>query len=113
MVQGVRYGSAGSGGLTLKVPLLFLIAIIVGCYPVVGVAQGGDAAPQTGTLKGKVLDADTGAPIKALVEVLGPSLLKAITLDDGSFAITGVTVGAVTVSVFSRGYRGQDRTKRF
>ncbi len=61
--------------------------------------------PATGTIKGAVTDAANGQPISgAEITVTGAFNINTVTGVDGSFVITGVTPGIVTITAAMTGY---------
>ena len=69
-----------------------------------------NAFSQTGRITGKVTDAKTGEPLPfANVVILGGGNMGAMTLNDGTFTITGVPVGTYTVKAMMMGYAGSDK----
>lgn len=62
-------------------------------------------APTTGILKGVVKDGATGAALADVtVSVTGSANATAVTAVDGSYSLSGLTPGAVTVSASKNGY---------
>lgn len=62
-----------------------------------------------GTIRGRVIDKESGQPVTAAqVTVVGTSL-GALTNNDGQFTITGVTAGQVTVRAARIGYQPQNQ----
>ncbi len=68
------------------------------------------AAQSTGTIAGRILDADNGQPIVAAQVTIAGTQLGRATGDDGRFSISGVSSGSVTVTVRRIGYMQQTRT---
>lgn len=61
--------------------------------------------PTTGMIRGIVTDASTNQPVEGVsITVTGPFNGSAVTGTDGSFAITNVTPGNVTLSATKNGY---------
>lgn len=59
----------------------------------------------TGTVQGKVTDASGGAPIAgATITITGSTTWTAVTTADGSYQITGIAPGAITISAGMTGY---------
>jgi hypothetical protein len=70
-----------------------------------------NAFAQTGRIAGKVTDAKSGEPLAfANVVIMGTNpLLGAMTLNDGTFTITGVPVGTYTVKAMMMGYAAVEK----
>ncbi len=68
------------------------------------------AAQSTGTIAGRITDADNGQPIVAAQVTVNNTQLGRSTGDDGRFTIPGVTAGSATITVRRIGYLQQTRT---
>jgi len=68
------------------------------------------AAQATGTVTGRVTDADNGQPIVAAQVTIAGTTIGRATGDDGRYSLTGLKVGVVTVTVRRIGYAQQTRT---
>lgn len=70
-------------------------------------------ADKTGTISGKVLDANLKQPLPYVNVIIkntaGKTLTGGITLDDGSFTVTKVEEGDVVVSIQYIGYKTADK----
>ncbi len=62
------------------------------------------SAQATGTVTGRVLDADNGQPVAAAQVVVAGTTLGRTAGDDGRFSISGVPVGSRTITVRRIGY---------
>jgi hypothetical protein len=71
-----------------------------------------NAHAQTGRITGKVSDSKSGEPLAfANVVIVGTNpLLGAMTLNDGTFTVTGVPVGTYTVKAMMMGYTAVEKT---
>lgn len=59
----------------------------------------------TGTVQGKVTDASSSAPLADVtITVSGSTTWTAVTAADGSYTVTGITPGAITISAAKTGY---------
>ncbi len=67
------------------------------------------ALAQTGRISGKVLEAKTGNPLPYANVVLAGTTMGGMTLNDGTFTITGVPVGSYTVKVMMMGYKVEEK----
>ena len=67
-------------------------------------------AQGTGTITGRVVDADNGQPIAAAQIVVAGTTIGRTAGDDGRFTITAVPLGVRTVTVRRIGYTAQSRT---
>jgi outer membrane receptor for ferrienterochelin and colicin len=67
------------------------------------------AAQATGTVSGRITDAENGQPIVAAQITIEGTTLGRATGDDGRFSITGVTAGNVTIVVRRIGYTRMSR----
>jgi hypothetical protein len=95
----------GSVGSYMKAPSWHYLLIIFGFLTIFGLARAGGVTPHTGTVKGLILDANSGAPIAfANVLIVGTSL-GGMTMDDGSFTIPEVPFGVVKIAVLLMSYR--------
>ncbi|MFN7979287.1 MAG: TonB-dependent receptor [Vicinamibacterales bacterium] len=61
-------------------------------------------APSTGAIRGRVVDADTGVPLAAVLVVTAEPDRRAVTDADGRFALTDLPVGPRTLVVSLVGY---------
>lgn len=62
-------------------------------------------APTTGTVYGTIKDASTGLPLSDVtITVAGSTTWTAITASDGSYQITNIIIGTVTISAGKTGY---------
>ncbi|MCX5753591.1 MAG: carboxypeptidase regulatory-like domain-containing protein [Candidatus Krumholzibacteria bacterium] len=86
-----RYGSPAVTW-TLAVALVLLIASFTSAYA------------QTGRITGKVTDSKSGEPLAFANVVVVGTKMGAMTLNDGTFTITGVPVGTYTVKGMMMGY---------
>ena len=66
-------------------------------------------AQATGTVAGRVTDAETGQPIVAAQVTLDGTTLGRATGDDGRYSITGVNAGNITVVIKRIGYARMSR----
>jgi hypothetical protein len=64
-------------------------------------------ANETGSIFGVVTDRETGAPITHANVVVEGTTLDALTLEDGSYFITGVPIGEYTIRAMMFGYTTQ------
>ncbi|HJP86923.1 MAG TPA: SusC/RagA family TonB-linked outer membrane protein [Gemmatimonadaceae bacterium] len=80
-----------------------VVALIVSC-PVVAAAQA------TGTIRGRITDVSTGAPVSSAQVRVEGTALGAQTAPDGSYTITGVPSGSQSVSTRHVGYAPQTIT---
>ncbi len=94
-------GRYGSPALTRT--LAFALVLLVVSFA--------NAYAQTGRVTGKVTDATTSEPLAfANIVVMGTNpLLGAMTLNDGTFTITGVPVGTYTVKAMMMGYKAVEK----
>ena len=67
------------------------------------------AAQATGTVSGRITDAENGQPIVAAQITIEGTTLGRATGDDGRFSITGVSAGNVTIVVRRIGYTRMSR----
>ncbi len=68
------------------------------------------AAQATGTVAGRITDAENGQPIVAAQVTIAGTQIGRATGDDGRFSLTGIKAGIVTVTVRRIGYAQQTRT---
>jgi len=88
-----------------RIPLFALISLFLAAWLPMASAQSG-----TGTIEGRVFNAATGsALVNARVAIDGTSRVM-ITDEQGGFRFTGVTPGAVGLSVSYLGLEGQSAT---
>jgi len=80
-----------------------LAALIVSC-PIAAAAQA------TGTIRGRITDVSTGAPISSAQVRVEGTALGAQTAPDGSYTITGVPSGSQSISTRRVGYAPQTLT---
>ena len=67
------------------------------------------APAPAGTIRGRVIDKESGQPVTAAqITVIGTSL-GALTSNDGQYTINGVTAGQVTVRAARIGYQPQNQ----
>ncbi len=94
----VSVSSAGYGTQT------YTVTIIAGTTTNLGnIALAINAT--TGTVQGKVTDASGGAPIAgATITITGSATWTAATSADGTYKITGIAPGAITISADKTGY---------
>jgi TonB-linked SusC/RagA family outer membrane protein len=86
-----------------------LSAHAVGSSSVARSATTSPALVPAGTVRGRVVDKESGQPVTAAqVTVVGTSL-GALTNNDGQFTINGVTAGQVTVRAARIGYQPQNQ----
>lgn len=64
-------------------------------------------ANETGSIFGVVLDEETGSPIVHANVVIEGTLLDALTIEDGSYLITGIPAGEYSVRAMMFGYTTQ------
>jgi hypothetical protein len=62
------------------------------------------AAQQTGTVTGKVVDAQSGAPVASAQVLITGTTIGAAVDNDGNFRLTGVPVTAKQIRARSIGY---------
>jgi TonB-dependent starch-binding outer membrane protein SusC len=67
------------------------------------------AAQATGTVVGRVIDADNGQPVAAAQVTVAGTQLGRATGDDGRFTLANIPAGAFTVTVRRIGYQQQSR----
>lgn len=90
---------------------LALMAVVVALSFFAGhVSAADDGAVPTGSIKGKVIDAQTQMPIPGVSVVLVDTKKGAGTEGDGSFSIAKVPVGSYVVGIRAVGYEPQSRT---
>lgn len=91
----------------MKAPSFHYLWVLPAIVTIVGLGSGGAAVPQTGTVKGVVIDADSGMPIADVnVQVVGV-WRGGFTSDEGIFAIERVPVGIAKIAVWAMGHRGK------
>jgi hypothetical protein len=66
-------------------------------------------ANETGSLFGVVTDRESGMPIAHANVVVEGTLLNTLTLEDGSYFITGIQPGEYTVRAMMFGYTTQEK----
>ncbi|MFO8175105.1 MAG: TonB-dependent receptor, partial [Longimicrobiales bacterium] len=69
-----------------------------------GLGPGGRAHAQTATLTGRVLDAETRAPLSGALIIIRPGGIQGISDDRGGFRVEGVPPGMVTLEASYLGY---------
>uniref|UniRef100_UPI00333FB2E8 carboxypeptidase regulatory-like domain-containing protein n=1 Tax=Gemmatimonas sp. TaxID=1962908 RepID=UPI00333FB2E8 len=67
-------------------------------------AHGLHAQDRTGTIRGRVTDAEGGTPLATAQVVITGTRLGAVTGADGRYVLRGVTPGSVSVRVIRLGY---------
>ncbi len=67
------------------------------------------AQAQDAIVRGRVLDADTGAPLAGATVLIRDTPLRATTRPDGGFAIPSPSDGAYTLIVIADGFRASER----
>jgi hypothetical protein len=85
-----RYHSSARGWV-----LVFALAFLV---------VSSAAFAQTGRIAGKVTDAKSGEPLAFANVVVVGTKMGAMTLNDGTYTVTGVPVGTYTVKAMMMGY---------
>ncbi len=94
----ISVSSTGYGTRTYTVTIIAGTATNLGSIALVMNAT-------TGTVQGKVTDASNGAPIAgAAITVTGSTTWTAVTSADGTYKITGIAPGAITISADKTGY---------
>jgi hypothetical protein len=68
-----------------------------------------NAFAQTGRITGKVTDAKSGEPLAFANVVVVGTKMGAMTLNDGSYTVTGVPVGTYTVKAMMMGYTAVEK----
>ena len=68
-----------------------------------------NAFAQTGRITGKVTDAKSGEPLAFANVVIVGTKMGAMTLNDGSYTVTGVSVGTYTVKAMMMGYTAVEK----
>lgn len=72
-------------------------------------ASGRLAAQAQDVVRGRVLDAETGAPLAGATVLIRDTPLRATTRADGGFAIPSPSDGAFTLIVVAEGFRASER----
>ena len=67
-------------------------------------------AAQTGSIAGRIIDADTGRPVAAAEVVIADAGVAVLTQQDGTYVFADVPGGIRTVAVRRVGYRGVSKT---
>jgi TonB-linked SusC/RagA family outer membrane protein len=81
--------------------ILKFLALASLAFPALAVAQGG------GTIRGRVIDTDTGLPLTGVEIRVDATRIGAQTGPDGTYTITGVAPGPHTISTRRLGYAPQ------
>ncbi len=95
--------------MDMKVIVASILTIVLGMSSIVIPRSSAEPLPAKGSLTGIVCDAETGDPLGhaiVIVAVDGTSLAGA-SLQDGSFTIPDIPVGAVSLKIIRLGYRPQ------
>ena len=93
------FSSAAPAALRMS-RFLFLLALLA----------AGPALAQTGTIAGRVVDAETDRPLAGVVIVLDGATIGATTARDGAYRVEGVAVGEHAVAARALGYALVTRT---
>lgn len=88
-------------GMSAVASVLTAILVILVSYA--------SAFAQTGRIVGKVTDAKTGEPLAYANVILVGTKMGAMTLNDGTYSVTGVPVGTYTVRAMMMGYTQVDK----
>jgi len=69
--------------------------------------------PGLGTIVGRVIDAQSGLPVRSVTVSLSPSGPTALTSGDGSFKISSINPGLYSLNTASAGYQNNSQTVSF
>ncbi len=90
-----------------RATLLLLVAAV---FSMAGWAVAHELGAKTGTVSGMVADAGTGLPISGAKVAVSGKGLSATTGSNGSYKISGVPVGGITLTCSKSGYGSQARS---
>ena len=87
-----------------------LLVLVAAVFSMAGWAAAYESGAKTATIEGVVTDASTGQPFWGALLTISGSVLSATSSHDGTYEISGIPAGSVTVSCWKSGYEAQTRS---